>query len=163
MVNTKASDNLIHTTLQQKGGLLLKGKGNSMFPTLHDGDMLFVVPSSIENIKKGQIILFSLENRLIAHRVIDKRKNDNEFIEFTLKGDMLFSSKLNVQSEQIVGQVVKVLRYHRVINLDSNKHMVMAFIFVKLNVAIGYLRLILPSFIKKWLRHYYYYFLNFDK
>ena len=58
----------------------------SMEPTLYKNDVVFVQKCDISELKKGDIITFEQEGRVISHRIINITKEKN-VIKFETKGD----------------------------------------------------------------------------
>lgn len=105
-------------------------RGYSMFPYLRKGDILTVEPVPMETIKRGDIVVFELEEKWIAHRVI-KIRNNTEGIEFLLRGDTCIDFDPLVNSENYVG-VVQVFHRRKLIqrttrgNLHTWKRMILS-------------------------------------
>ena len=78
--------------------------GTSMFPFLRKGDLLTVDPLPIETIKRGDIVVFELEEKWIAHRVIHIRFVDGA-IQLTTRGDARISSDPVINKLNYVGLV----------------------------------------------------------
>ena len=77
-------------------------KSDSMVPVLNKGTI--VVYSKVfyeSSLKEGDIILFKDNERLICHRIIDRRK---EYV--ITKGDNLLDADPPVLNEDIVGKVL---------------------------------------------------------
>jgi signal peptidase I len=95
--------------------------GNSMMPLLKEGFLLSVEPMTRTG-KSGDIILFSEEERLVAHRVIavksDCRSKSSVKLLLT-KGDNSRIADGWVQETEVVGLVVGVVGEHWHINLKS--------------------------------------------
>lgn len=90
-------------------GIVLSG---SMEPAIHTGSVVIVRPIVSENIKKGDVIMYSSHDKsvLITHRVANV---ENEpVLQFTTKGDANNNSDVNpVAPGQIVGIVVSSIPY----------------------------------------------------
>ena len=54
--------------------------GTSMFPFLRKGDLLTIEPVLMDEIKRGDVVVFESEEKWIAHRVI--KIHSNVFIQF---------------------------------------------------------------------------------
>ncbi len=76
--------------------------GYSMFPFLRKGDLLTVEPVPMETIKRGDIVVFEIGEKWIAHRVIKIRSNPESF-EFLLRGDTCMAFDPIVYSENYIG------------------------------------------------------------
>ena len=82
-----------------------------MLPVIRPGDVLTVKRHSSSELKAGQVILYSRNGRLIAHRVI---KVPVGFI--LTQGDSLPTVDLPVKVQEVVGHVVSVQRNGREFN-----------------------------------------------
>ena len=78
--------------------------GYSMFPFLRKGDLLTVEPVPMETITRGDIVVFELEEKWIAHRVI-KIRDSIESLEFRLRGDTCIEFDPVVNKENYIGSV----------------------------------------------------------
>ena len=116
--------------------------GESMEPTIHDGEAITVEPILPFQIKRGDIILYEMPNRVIAHRVVRIIKSVpilsrlafcnsdrdaigssiNEYsipsFEFILLGDAYETCDRTVKVHQILGKVVSLERQGQRIGLD---------------------------------------------
>ena len=76
------------------------------------GDIFFVFGTKKQDIKIGDIIIFSSGNinRPIIHRVIDldplQTKGDNNFIQFEISNNAERINEKNIQENQLIGKVV---------------------------------------------------------
>lgn len=60
--------------------------GNSMAPVIQDGDHL-VIRHGVEHLRVGDIVVFASRGRVVAHRLIRKRRVGRRAVEFVAKGD----------------------------------------------------------------------------
>ncbi len=81
-------------------GFRFCARGQSMWPTIQDGDILHVEPIR-KAPRRGDIILFFREGEFKAHRII-RRPDDN----FVTRGDAGMESDGIVRRQEIVGKVV---------------------------------------------------------
>ena len=99
------------TTLLRRGTRVrFHAKGQSMQPTIRDGEVLTVVPIAPSEVQRRDIILYRAVNGLIAHRVVNITKRQGHAVAFTLRGDALGTCGAPVQAEQLLGKVVAVTR-----------------------------------------------------
>ncbi len=92
--------------------------GSSMLPLIAEGDLLLVSPGT-QGIRVGDVIVFHTERGLIAHRVLEVRRNRDGRTWLT-KGDNTLTPDPPVRDEQILGRVVGIVRPNgRYIRLDS--------------------------------------------
>ncbi len=88
--------------------------GLSMFPFLLPSDILRVKPVSPLSLKRGQIIVYELNQKIISHRYI-KTVNDT----ILCKGDGLIHYDAPVSIENLLGIVVARTRNDKTISLTS--------------------------------------------
>lgn len=85
--------------------------GYSMFPFLRKGDILTVEPIPMNKIKRGDVVVFEMEENWIAHRVI-KIRNREKGLEFLLRGDTCISFDPVVNKENFIGSVSVFNRFN---------------------------------------------------
>jgi len=116
--------------LRRRQCVRFRAPGLSMHPTIKEGQTITVAPISPLDIKRGDILLYILGRKIIAHRVvsIEKKKSDSsnqpsKFCSrlFLLRGDASTICDEPVEAQQILGKVVFVERDGRSINLCSRK------------------------------------------
>ncbi len=98
--------------LRGRGTLQFRALGSSMIPSLWPGDILKICPGQIADVNAGEIVLFSRESLLVAHRVV--RNCGSALIT---RGDSLPFTDPPVGSE-LLGRVVGVIRDGREIQLQ---------------------------------------------
>lgn len=92
--------------------------GTSMFPFLRKGDLLTIEPVLMDEIKRGDVVVFESEEKWIAHRVIKIHSNDG-LTEFTTRGDARVSNDPPVRKENYIGIVSYLERNNTFISLTS--------------------------------------------
>lgn len=86
--------------------------GRSMFPFLRDGDVIQVTPTSLEELRKGDIIFYRSGDRLLAHRVVG-------FVTTVggrcarARGDAFLQEDPPIAGVDLIGSVETVSRLHR--------------------------------------------------
>ena len=87
---------------------------NSMDPVFNRGDVVVlrkVNKTNLNKLKKYDIIIYSIDKQLVAHRVINK-KEEKEELFFKTKGDANISPDLKwVKEDQIVGKYEFHIKY----------------------------------------------------
>ncbi len=121
----------VSTELLRRGQCVrFKAPGLSMHPTIKEGETITVIPISSFDIKRGDILLYLVGKKVIAHRVvgIEKKKSDSSNQPskfnprlFLLRGDASTICDEPVEAKQILGKVVSVEREGRSINLCSRR------------------------------------------
>ena len=84
-----------------------------MHPTIRHGDLITVEPAAPSNLKRGDIILYRLQNGFIAHRIVNIEERNSCGLTFILRGDASTTCDALVKSEQVIGKVVCLERGHR--------------------------------------------------
>ena len=90
------------------GEVRLRVTGASMLPSVWPGDILTVRRVSFSELRPGQIILCSRGAQLVAHRIIGHRQQ-----HLVTRGDSLPQNDPLVGEDQVLGQVVSILRNGR--------------------------------------------------
>jgi len=146
--------------LRQGKNVRFHAPGQSMHPAIREGETITVAPISPFDIKRGDILLYLVGTKVIAHRVvrIKREQSDstphtstlfnalNPQIIFTLRGDASAICDEPVEAHQILGKVVSVERHGRNIDLYSRKARMLRILHAW---ASCFKRLIL-SLLKKW-------------
>lgn len=90
---------LARQLIARGNGFRFCARGQSMNPTIQDGDVLMVEP--IERMpKRGEIVLFFRKGEFKAHRVISSNRD-----QFVARGDAGMESDGIVKREEIIGKV----------------------------------------------------------
>jgi len=102
-----------------------------MHPTIKEGETVKVAPVASFDIKRGDILLYLVGKKIIAHRVVSiKRKKDystthssklNPQHLFILRGDASATCDEPVKAQQVLGKVVSVERGGRCVDLYSRR------------------------------------------
>jgi signal peptidase I len=98
-------------------------KGESMHPTIKDGETVTVEPVEPVDVKRGDIILYKsgVTGGVIAHRVIKMSKSRGDITSFVLRGDASQTCDLPIAPEQVLGRVVSIQRQGRNIELAGRR------------------------------------------
>lgn len=132
-----------HELLAHGYSVRFRAPGNSMMPTIFDGEMITIRPIEPSDVKRGDIILYRCPGSIVAHRVVGTEKRDSGALRFILRGDALGAPDEPVEIEQVLGRVESVERGSRSIDIYSRR--------VKI---IRMLRLC-ASHIKRWARNFF--------
>ncbi len=96
--------------------------GLSMFPFLLPSDILRVKPVSPQSLKRGQIVVYELNHKIISHRYI---KTANRMI--ICKGDGLIHYDAPILPENLLGVVIARTRNNKIKSLTSTGTRVMEY------------------------------------
>lgn len=106
-------------TIEKKNIFELKAIGTSMHPAIKNGEILFFKKTS--KFKKGDVILYSLENRFFIHRLIEKTKNG-----FSIKGDMLPNFDVLIKPDKILAVLEAIEINGKIIKENKWKNYIFA-------------------------------------
>ena len=94
--------------------------GQSMHPTIKDGEIITVEPVTLSDVKRGDILLYQFKKGVIAHRVMCVEREAAQ-LRFILRGDSSRTCDAPVEANKILGRVISVERAGRAVNLVSNR------------------------------------------
>jgi signal peptidase len=104
----EAACDLVAEIVRSTGKASLGVTGCSMLPAIRPGDVLTIHQHPFAQCQPGQVILYSRDGRLTAHRVIKVSSNC-----VLTRGDSLPSVDIPVTAEEFVGRVVSIRRKGR--------------------------------------------------
>jgi signal peptidase I len=81
--------------------------GDSMHPTIHDGEPVTVERCTIEGLRVGDVVLAHAPRGLTAHRVIRIRRQ-GVALQITTRGDNCFRSDRPFGAAELIGRVTSV-------------------------------------------------------
>ena len=87
------------------GALRLRVTGSSMLPAIRPGDILLIRRCSVDEPVVGDVVLFTRERRLFAHRVV--ARSDAGLVT---QGDGVAQPDPGVDATEFLGKVSQVLR-----------------------------------------------------
>lgn len=100
---------LTHDLLKRGLQVRFRARGNSMYPAIAHNEFVTVAPLDEKNdIKIGDIVLSSINDKLIAHRVINIKEVGEQRV-LLIKGDSV-SRKDEIYRDQILGKIIAVER-----------------------------------------------------
>lgn len=91
--------------------------GRSMYPLIREGDNV-LVECGYSQIRRGDIIAFRSENKLIVHRVLTISEKGTGF-SVTTKGDNVPHPDPVVSHREIIGKVSAIKRGEKMLSLDT--------------------------------------------
>lgn len=105
--NNKSSDRdvgIILAVLESGNSVELPATGYSMFPTLRPGDKVLVTPLDRGDLPKpGTVVIFSENDGLVMHRLIEIQKNDTGDLLIITKGDSIKEYDKPFPQKQLIG------------------------------------------------------------
>jgi signal peptidase len=103
-----------------------------MHPTIRHGDLITVEPVAPSNLKRGDIILYRLQNGFIAHRIVNIEEQNGFGLTFLLRGDASTTCDSPVKMQQILGKVVCLERDNRYVDPYSLRVRLWSIIYLSL-------------------------------
>ena len=127
--------NFAESLLDENHTLSFRMHGNSMYPTLKDGEWGHVEKYSPDQLKVGDIVVFKAHEKLIAHRLIGIIQQ-NGTLTFIAKGDKNKDKDEPFTSKALVGKITSFQRKKKVIKVDSLLMKLQCFISLHLAALI---------------------------
>ena len=97
-----------------KSGTLVRfrAEGDSMYPTIRNGDTITIAPVSTDEVVCGDVLLCRHDNRVLAHRLVGVTTCGSDRL-FSLRGDAKAACDAPVGASDLVGKVISVCRNGR--------------------------------------------------
>lgn len=95
-----------------------RAEGSSMYPTIHDGDVITIAPISTAEVVVGDVLLCRHDDRMLAHRVVGITARDSS-LSFDLRGDAKAACDAPVRADAVIGRVISTSRNGRVFVLSG--------------------------------------------
>ncbi len=115
------------------GDRIMVVTSDSMLPTLKPNDMIAVKPSSIEEIKVGDMVAFNAhfgDIDVIAHRVVEIIDEHGE-VGLKTKGDNIDSvDQWIVRDQDLIGRIVSVTPNIGILLVDPVRYSIIAFVVI---------------------------------
>jgi signal peptidase I len=109
---------LVEEVLSQSGFVCVRVTGYSMLPSIWPGDTLLIQRRSLQQARKGNILVFLRSKRLVAHRLISAAESV-EKSSFIAQGDALPSADYPVSPSKVLGIVTRIIRRGKNISPSS--------------------------------------------
>jgi len=110
---TAAVPALVTEALRRFGAARIQVTGTSMLPAIRPHDVLVVERRPLQGVRVADIVLFTFDHRLFAHRVVRQDVDDRGSPTLVTKGDTLADEDRPITSSQLLGQVLTVWRNGR--------------------------------------------------
>jgi signal peptidase len=94
-------------TLKEGQSVKTRVGGISMYPFLKKGDIIIIHPIPLAEIKRGDIVVFQSSGKIVAHRLIIKKKDQSGYLT---RGDTCPSIDPPVTRDNYLGKVMEVTR-----------------------------------------------------
>jgi signal peptidase I len=123
-----------------------------MFPTIQNGEILFLQPISSKQVKIGDVISILRYNIYITHRVIEIIDNEYQKTTFILKGDNLKypDPPVIIEDQEIYKVVALKRKYKDLFKVNSHKRLAWLSSY---NLTYGIIRARIGRIVKRILRY----------
>jgi len=99
-----------------------RARGTSMIPAIGCGERITVQPVAPERLRRGDILLFRVAGRLLAHRLVSTWKGGSgDRPVYRARGDAALGFDPALETDQILGRVVRIERHGREIDLTRTR------------------------------------------
>ena len=148
-VSTTLACSLAGEVVRRFGKVRLRVFGTSMLPSILPGDLISVQRAGLSGISSGEIVLYSREGRLFAHRVVG-RAGSREDPRLITRGDRLSHNDPPVSSSELLGRVTSIEcgdgrghgRVRPAARLNTRQQMIVRILQTSDRAAYLYLRLV---------------------
>ncbi len=89
-----------------------RAEGDSMYPTIRNGEAITIAPVSADEVVRGDVLLCRHDERVLAHRVVGVTTHGADRL-FYLRGDAKAACDAPVGADALVGKVISVCRNGR--------------------------------------------------
>lgn len=113
-----ACTQLIRDWVSAKEQVWLPLNGQSMAPFLPGGSKILVSKTAAGQIRRGDLLVFEVEGRLVCHRVLRRQATSDRYL-FLTKGDGWRTIESWVAEAEMLGRVPRIERAGRMIDLNT--------------------------------------------
>ena len=99
-------------------GVRFTARGSSMWPFIHDGDVLVVEPAAGETLRVGDVVLYRAGGGVMAHRLVGRTAIDEQPV-LIIRGDGSRGAGDRVRPEQVLGRATQREHGGTVTDLDG--------------------------------------------
>jgi ATP-binding cassette subfamily B protein len=104
-VTSEFLENLCGELLDDKHSLRFRMRGNSMFPTIKDGEIGIVQKCELGDLIPGDIVVFKSDSGLIAHRLV-RKSTFNGVTHLITRGDKNTFNDPPFTADKIIGKII---------------------------------------------------------
>ncbi|MBL8149972.1 MAG: signal peptidase I [Blastocatellia bacterium] len=110
---------LARQELSKKRAFRFQVSGNSMYPSICDGDYVTVEPAPVQKIRAGDIVLMaSVSNTALVHRVSKVEERNGTSLMIT-RGDAANFQDVPIPASYVLGRVTVIEHKDRLVNLNN--------------------------------------------
>ena len=113
-------NDLIREEMAQGTAFCFRVISGSMAPLIAAGDEVVVERASADRLRRGDIVLYTVDGAFHTHRLLARRRRGNATLLVT-KGDATLNPDQPWREEQLWGKVVAIRRKDRTVDLEGGK------------------------------------------
>lgn len=122
-MNSKSTDhthllNFANGIIKEGNSLKVRAGGNSMYPHIKKGSLLTIKKVDMSLLKKGDVVVFSGDNKFVAHRIL-KVASSQQVLLITTKGDSCKRKDAVFGVEKYIGKVIFVENNGKITDMES--------------------------------------------
>lgn len=116
----KIASDLIREEIAQGTTFRFRVISGSMAPLIAVGDEIVVERASVDVLRRGDIVLYTVDGAFHTHRLLARRRRGDATLLVT-KGDASLNPDQPWSEEQLLGKAVAIKKEERTIDLESGK------------------------------------------
>jgi signal peptidase I len=99
---------LARQLLQDGHAVRFVAQGQSMHPTIRDGDAITIGPVELASLEVGDIVLYQKSHRAMVHRVVAVRAAAPKAVELVTRGDGKAADDAPIGRSDVMGRLVAI-------------------------------------------------------
>lgn len=107
----------IEKELKEKGQIIYKNRGVSMWPIIRQDRDLIVIKTPTKKLQKYDVVLYKRGKNLVLHRIYKVNKDD-----YVMLGDNCIKKEYGIKEDQIIGILTEIDRKGKQIPIISRKY-----------------------------------------
>lgn len=116
----------------------MQTQGASMFPAVPGGSVLRVEPVKMEDLRRGDVIVYRVGGRMVAHRLI-RQEQVNGRIRLITRGDAFPGTALEeVEPSQVLGRVAAIRWGRWQVRIDAGLGRFFGRVAARISTAISW-------------------------
>jgi signal peptidase I len=96
--------------------------GQSMHPTILEGELVHITSFDVSESKLGDILIFKRGSDYFAHRLIKKLNNTENGVMLVTAGDAYKYPDPPIHIDSVIGKAISIERNGRIISLETPMH-----------------------------------------
>lgn len=119
----------------QEGLIFIETTGFSMWPFLQAGEKLVFKKDSVKNLRIGDILLYRQKDKLVAHRLIRKSRDNQKNLIF-VRADSSISTPELLTEQMLLGKAIGILKNGKITSLLRRRYRLINWLIVAFAPAV---------------------------